>query len=181
MSLPFAAMYYQYESKKKGSKVGGQTVTKLAWNVCSILLPCVQFFIIVFFSTINKEHRKTFWSLKRGKDVTLSYFESNEDSTKAVIFHHNYRHWKEIEDKVEKWVRENWKRWMEEEPEWLDDNMRARIPPHMIPSIEDRKKVEAMQNERRRSSLMGSIALQSRRYSIGGVNKVMPEKEMSES
>ena len=162
-------MYYE-------SKVGDRSVAKLAWNACRILLPCALFLVVVFFSTIKKEYRETFWSMKRGKDVTLSYFESSEDSTKAAIFHHNYRHWKEIEDKVEEWVRENWKRWMEEEPDWIDENMKAMIPLHMIPNIKDRGDVKDFRNGKgRRSTVLQSLAGLSRRHTMigsGGLGKV---------
>ena len=106
--------------------------------------------------------------------MTLAYFKSREDSVKIIVFESNERHWREIDEKLKMWVTENWARWMEEEPEWLNDNMKARVPPHMIPNIKDRQKVEVLQSARRRSSLLGRISVR-RRSSFIGAEKVTPE------
>ena len=114
--------------------------------------------LLIFFFSIKREYWRTFFSTERGKDLAKRRFlSSNEDSVKAdAIFWNTRRYWEEIEDKVEKWVRSNWKRWMEEEPEWLDDSMKARIPPHMVPNKKDKvKEAEEVQRERRRYSLPG--------------------------
>ena len=36
-------------------------------------------------------------------------------------------------DLVEQFVREGWERWVREEPEWFDDEFRARVPPEFTP------------------------------------------------
>ena len=165
-SLPFAASYYERIA-------GEKAVTEIAWNACYFLLPAILFVKLIFFMTIKKEYRKTFWSLKRGRDLTIEHMESSDDSVKALVFIKNRRHWKSIEGKVEQWVRDNWEKWMKDEPEWLNENMKAKIPAHMIPNIEDRKVVEELQSERRRSSLLGRISVRRRSSLIGG-EKVAP-------
>ena len=170
LSLPLAATYYQ-------SNVGDEAVAKIASMSCSVLLPSSLLLIVVVFLAIKKEYRKTFWTTERGKDVTMGHMSSSEDMVKALVFVKNRMHWKSIEDDVEEWVRDNWERWMEEEPDWLDDNMKARIPPHMIPNDEDRKKVENLQSARRRSSALVELTALSGRHSmVRGVHKVAPEK-----
>ena len=164
-SLPMAVYYYEIE-------VENEEVVKL-WNACYALLPCSLFIMSVFLANIKSEYRKTFWSTGKAKDMTLSYFERSEDGIKALVFIFNRRHWKSIENDVEEGVRESWKRWMAEEPDWLDDNMKARIPPHMIPSIKDREKVKELQGERKRLSLLGRFSV--RRSSFIGAKKVSPE------
>ena len=106
--------------------------------------------------------------------MTLAYFKSSADERKALVFRNNSRHWKEIEGKLEEWVRESWERWMDEDPEWLDDNTKARIPPHMIPNMKDRKDVQELQRQRRRSSVAERVA-GMRRSSLLGAEKVTPE------
>ena len=171
LSLPLAIMFYQ-------SKVGNETVTKIAWSACMILLPAASLFVAIFFLNIKNEYRKTFWSTKRGKDMTLGLMDSTKDNTKAKIFLKNCRHWREIEGKVEDWVQENWNKWMEEQPDWLDENMKARIPPHMIPNVGDREEVENLHSKRRKaSSLVGDIVSSTRQHSMAGLEKVVPEKE----
>ena len=173
-TLPLAILAYQNE-------VGSNEISVAAWKFCSIALPSTMIAFLVFFLSIKKEYWGTFFSTERGKDLTIRRFStSNEDSIKAdAVFLNTRKYWEDIEDQIEEWVRLNWVRWMDEEPEWLDENMKAMIPPRMIPSVQDRKKVEALQSERRRSSLLGSIAIQHRRrYSSSvsvGVNKVLPD------
>ena len=128
----------------------------------------------IFFMNIEKKYRHTFYSFERGKDVTLAYFKSSADERKALVFRNNSRHWKEIEGQVEKWVRENWEKWMDEEPEWLSENIKAGIPAHMIPNIQDRKDVQELQRQRRRSSVAERVA-GMRRSSLLGAEKVTPE------
>ena len=175
VTLPLALVVYKNE-------VGANEVAATAWAFCRVALPCTMIVFLVFFLSIKKEYWGTFVSRERGKDYAVRRFLSgSDDATKAdAIFPNTRKYWEKIEGEVEKWVKDNWKRWMEEEPEWLDDNMKAMIPPHMIPSVQDRKKVEMLQSERRRSSMLGSIAIQNRRrYSSSvsvGINKVLPDK-----
>ena len=172
-SLPLAASYYERNVREK-AVADIAWVTDIAWSACLIFVPTILALKVFFFSIIKKEYRKTFWTLKRGKDVSIGHMESSEDSVRALIFIKNRRHWKSIEGKVEEWVRENWERWMEEKPEWLNDNMKARIPPNMIPNINDRQEVEVLQSVRRRSSLLGRLSAR-RRSSFIGAEKVTPD------
>ena len=162
-----AVFYYELE-------VGNEEVVKIGWNACFFFIPFTLLIMCIFFMNIEKEYRHTFYSSESGKHVTLAYFKSREDSVKIIVFESNERHWREIDEKLKMWVTENWARWMEEEPEWLNDNMKARVPPHMIPNIKDRQKVEVLQSARRRSSLLGRISGR-RRSSFTGADKVTPD------
>ena len=165
-SLPIAATYYE-------RNVGENAVTDIAWCACYMFVPALLALKVIFFTLIKKEYLGTFWSLKRGCDVAPSYMESSDDSVRATIFRKNRRHWIKVEGKVEEWVRGNWERWMEEEPEWLNENVKARIPPHMIPNIKDREKVKELQIRYRRSTVLGRIS--ARKKGFVGAKKVTPE------
>ena len=169
-SLPLTIFVYENE-------VGEDEISVAAWKFCKIALPCTMIVFLTFFFSIKEEYRRTFFSTERGKDLAMRRFESsNEDSVKAdAIFANTRNYWREIEGEVEKWVCENWKRWMEEEPEWLNDNMKARIPPPMIPNIEDRERVELLRSERRRSSLLLGRVSGRRKSSLISADKVAPE------
>ena len=169
-SLPLTVFMYE-------NKVGEDEISAAAWKFCKIALPCTMIAFLTFFLSIKEEYRRTFFSTERGKDLAMRRFQSsNEDSVKAdAIFANTRNYWREIEGEVEKWVCENWKRWMEEEPEWLNDNMKARIPPPMIPNIEDRERVELLRNERRRSSLLLGRVSGRRKSSLISADKVAPE------
>ena len=171
VSLPMAIFYYELE-------VENEEVAKLCWNACYGLLPCSLLIIFIFFANVKSEYRKTFLRTGNAKDTTLQYFQSCKDEVKALVLTVNRRHWKSIENDVEEWVQDNWKRWMIEEPDWLDDNMKARIPLHMIPSTKDREKVELLLRNlrRRRSSLLGLGRLSGRRRpSVARVTRVTPD------
>ena len=163
-SLPLTIMYYQ--------DIGDETIAEIAWDACSVLLICSLVFIVVFFMNIDKEYRGTFWSMAKTEDNTLKYFESSKDEVKALIFTMNCRHWKSIERNVEEWVFENWRRWMDEQPEWLDDNMKARIPPRMIPNITHREMVVELQSKRKRTSFMEKTG---RIFRNTKINRVLPQ------
>ena len=169
-SLPLAIIYHE-------SKVGDKVITEIAWNACiALTLSAISVFAL-FFATINKEYRRTFYSTERGKDFAMRRFLNNsDDAAKAdAIFYNNRRFWIEIEDKVEKWVRKNWNIWMEEEPEWLDDNLKSLIPLTMIPNVEDKKNVGIMQDRRRR----GSMLVAQRRDSMIGMSSRGPSRRNS--
>ena len=132
-------------------------IVSLSQMACYLLLPCLGVLFIVFFMSIDKKYLGTFFSTLRAKDLSMKRFLNSElDEVKAdAVFRNNRCYWKEIEDEVEQWARDNWKRWMEENPDWLDENMKSSIPTEMIPILEDRKEVKELQEKRRRSSLLG--------------------------
>ena len=166
--LPLAIAYYD------NNKVKDESTSQIAWGAAYILLPSSIMLLMTLFMNVKKEYRKTFWSAMKSKDFILKYFESDEDETKSFVFISNIRYWKEIENEVEEWVGKNWTKWMEEKPEWLNDNIKARIPPHMIPNIRDRKVVEDLQIRKRKTTLLGRVSGRSR-SSFVGAKKVAPD------
>ena len=168
-SLPLAIFIYENEAQE-------DSISAAARAYCRVALPSSMVTLLIFFLSMKKEYWGTFFSSERGKDLAKRRFlSSNEDSVKAdAIFWNTRKYWEDIEDQIEKWVHENWERWMDEEPEWLDDSMKFRIPACMIPNVEDRKKVEVLQIEKRRSSLLGRLSAGSR-LSFIGAKKVKPD------
>ena len=82
---------------------------------------------------MKKKYRRTFWNFKRGKDLTIERFDSDDDSVKAIVIGKNEMHWRSIRDDVEQWVREGWWRWKEDKPEWFNENFKSRVPLSWIP------------------------------------------------
>ena len=89
-------------------------------------------------------------SSERGKDSTVKYFrEGKTDELKAVkAFTNSKHHLYSIDNEVRAWVESNWRRWEEEKPKWLDENMKANIPVEWIPGR------EAQEKEKRRRQKM---------------------------
>ena len=175
LSLPLVVQYHR--NIMDADNETNKSFLDLAQKACYALPLCSIASLSVFFLSINKEYRKTFFSTERGKDFTVRKFlTSNEDAVKAdAVFCNTQRHWNTIEDVVHKWVRNNWEKWKLEQPAWFqDEGIRGNIPSHMIPNEKDREKVEDLQHERRRSSFIGRVS-GTRRSSSVGAEKVTPE------
>jgi hypothetical protein len=127
----------------------------------------------VFFFNIKKKYWGTFYSLQRGKDLTVNGFRESSDAGKAeYTFKYSRHHWKSIEEEVKAWVETNWDRWEEEKPKWFDEAMRARVPLDYIPTSQERKKETNTRNSVRAeagSGLAGALRASIRRASVGGV------------
>jgi hypothetical protein len=150
-----------------------EEVLKLAWKVVGIFIPCTVLLFAVFFYNIEKKYWGTFYSLQRGKDMTVKGFREGTDEVKAEFtFKYSKHHWKAIEEEVKAWVEANWDRWVEDKPKWFDDAMRARVPVEYIPGAGDARSRE---NVRRASvdadaegGLAGTLKAGIRRASVGG-------------
>jgi hypothetical protein len=135
ISLPISVTVYE--------KIrGDENVSNLAWYVIYSIIPTTLFFLALFVKNIDRNYLGTFFSLQRGKDLTIKCFRTSTlDSAKAhYSFAVTKKHWEEIEEEVRGWVEANWSKWEEEKPKWLDANMRMKIPVNYIPSAEARKK-----------------------------------------
>lgn len=62
------------------------------------------------------------------------HFMDGNDLQKASFdFGVNDSHLNPIKDKVEAWVKNGWKHWEEEKPEWFTDEFMASVPEYTIP------------------------------------------------
>jgi hypothetical protein len=146
---------------------------KLAWKVVGIFIPCTVVLFAVFFYNIEKKYWGTFYSLQRGKDLSVKCFREGSDAVKALYaFGFSKHHWKANEKEVRAWVDANWDRWEEEKPDWFDEAMRARVPIEYIPGAGNARRRESV----RRASvdadaeggLAGALRASIRRASVGG-------------
>ena len=143
----------------------------LGWKVVWILIPTVLLSLVVFFVTIEKKYRGTFYSTQTGKGFNQESFKNGkEDARKANIFRNTRKYWVGIEDDMKLWVQENWRRWEEEKPEWLTHHMKAQIPFEWIPDEADRQKESVRRKSLRRPSVIESM------MGMGDVTRVSPEE-----
>jgi hypothetical protein len=132
---------------------------KLAWKVVGIFIPCTVLMFAVFFFNIEKEYLGTFFSLHRGKDLTIENFREGADDVKALFtFLRSKHHWHSIEEEVRAWVESNWHRWEEEKPKWFDDAMRARVPVEYIPGAGDARRKESVKRASAGAQAKGGLA-----------------------
>jgi hypothetical protein len=150
-----------------------------AINIASMIaryfIPMTTLWIAVFFWNIEKKYLQTFWSIQRGKDMTMAYFlEGESDAIKFSVFKRSKHHWVSIEGEIKKWVKMNWANWEEEQPEWFTDVMKAKVPVDFIPADGDARRRESV----RRASvdaeagggLVGALRESIMRASVGGAD-----------
>jgi hypothetical protein len=146
-----------------------------AWKVLGIFIPSTVILFAVFFFSIEKKYWGTFYSLQRGKDLTIKSFREGSDAGKTrYAFLTSKHHWKAIEGEVRAWVETNWERWEEEKPEWFDDAMRARVPVDYIQGAGDARRREsvrrAIADAEAEGGLAGALRASFRRASVGGAD-----------
>jgi hypothetical protein len=148
---------------------------KFAWSVVGIFIPCTVVLFAVFFYNIEKKYWGTFYSLQRGKDLTVKNFREGSDAVKAkYTFKYSKHHWKANEEEVKAWVEANWARWEEEKPDWFDVRMRARVPFEYIPGAGDARKRESVRrasvDAEAEGGLAGVLGASIRRASVGVID-----------
>jgi hypothetical protein len=149
---------------------------KLAWKLVGIFIPCTVVLFAVFFFTIDKEFWGTFYSLQRGKDLTIKKYHVHQDERKKAdtVFNTSRHHWKSIEEEVKAWIEANWERWEEDKPNWFDDAIRARVPVEYIPESGDARRRESVRRASVDAEAEGGIAnalkASIRRASVGGAD-----------
>ncbi|GMH52391.1 hypothetical protein TL16_g01219 [Triparma laevis f. inornata] len=104
------------------------------WKVVGSAAGSWVLLFIVFIQSIKEDYISTFFSSKRGADMTMDYFIENEsDEIRANVFLCNKRHWEPIRKEVKDWCLSNFEDWWEADAEWLNEAMLAAIPDDFIP------------------------------------------------
>jgi hypothetical protein len=133
---------------------------EIAWAVVVIFIPCTIVLFAVFFFNIKRKYLSTFYSLQRGKDLTVQRFrDSADDASKAEsIFSNSKHHWESIEEEVKSWVEANWVKWEEEKPDWFDETMRAKMAVEYIPESGDARRKESVRRASVDAEAEGGLA-----------------------
>jgi hypothetical protein len=147
----------------------------IASSVMKYFIPLSILCLFLFFLNIEKRYLHTFWSKQRGKDKTMAYFlEEERDAIKFLVFGCSRHHWVSIEGEIKKWVKLNWAKWEEEQPEWFTDVIKATVPVDFIPSDGDARKRESVRrasvDAEAEGGLAGALRASIRRASDGGAN-----------
>jgi hypothetical protein len=154
-------------------------VDEIAIDVASLIvrsfIPMTLLCFAAFFLTIERKYSHTFWSIQRGKDMTMAYFlEEKSDAIMFSVFKYSKHHWVSIEGEVKKWVKMNWAKWEEEQPEWFTDAMKAKVPVDFIPEDGDARRRESVRrasvDAEDESGVTGALGASIRRASVGGAD-----------
>jgi hypothetical protein len=147
----------------------------IASSIVSYFLPITTLCFAVFFLNIERKYLHTFWSIQRGKDLTLAYFiEGKSDQMKFETLKRSRHHWVSIEGEIKKWVSLNWAKWEEEQPGWFTDVLKAKVPVDFIPADGDARRRESVRrasvDAEAEGGLAGGLRASIRRASVGGAD-----------
>jgi hypothetical protein len=147
-----------------------------ARTVVRAIIPFTIVCFFIFFLNIKNKYWGTFFSLEKGKDLTVKGFREAQDDGKKgyAVLTNSKKHWRSIEGEVKAWVEANWDRWEEEKPEWFDEAMRARVPVEYIPESGDARKRESVRrasvDAEAEGGLAGALRASMRKASVGGAD-----------
>jgi hypothetical protein len=168
-----------------------ETARSSAWTVVKYFIPVSLFCFNIFFFNIEKKYWNTFWSTQRGKDLSMAYFlEGKSDAIKSQVLGVSRHHWISIEDKVRKWISENWAKWEEEKPEWFTDQLKTTVPVEFIPTTGEARRRESVRrasvDAEAEGGLGGTLRVSIRRASVGGARegnkaRVVPMEEAEDN
>jgi hypothetical protein len=124
---------------------------------------------------MKREYLHTFISTKTGNESSQEDFTKNEEEDQRFTIFVNNRHkWEhKIGAEVKAWINERLPLWLEEPPEWFNDQRRSIIPDDFVtdPEILVRLRtnnVKKIIEQRRRSSLGEIFATQTAGGDGGG-------------
>ncbi len=125
-------------------------------------------FFAIFVGLISAKYRVTFFSTLTAKRFKQLRFKvATNDEAKIDIFGCHPSYYAEIRDEVKAWVSANYSTWIEEQPDWFTERVKASIPKDMIP-----EESEEGEEERRR---------QRTGFEQGGKKKQQQQQRQPES
>jgi hypothetical protein len=168
----FAALSYNVGDGEGGME-GSLSENSVLIFMAFVCLGTVVSYTLLLLS-MKQEYRYTFFSVKTGKQYTQEIFTMNSDSErKFKILSKNTHLWKKtIGVQVKSWIGEKLPVWIEEQPEWFNDEKMSLITDDMVedPAMLVRlrtKNVQGILDQRRRSSVVEDM-LQALNSDEGG-------------
>jgi hypothetical protein len=146
-----------YLSSDKGGAAAGVIGESFVWTTVGVLSGSLAVGYACFLLLMKRRFVSTFFSLKTGHAWVKGFFlDYEEDRIKMFVHSQNRKQWLSIRDDVAQYTMDNWERWMEEKPEWFNDNFKAFVDEDMIPA-ESLRRIKMGNSSRRRSSLAGLL------------------------
>jgi hypothetical protein len=147
----------------------------IASSIMNYFIPITTICFAVFFLNIERKYLHTFLSTQKGKEYSMAYFLGQEnDAVKFKVLDNSRHQWVSIEGEIKKWVRSNWSKWEEEQPEWFDDMNKAKVPVDFIPADGDARRRESVRrasvDAEAEGGLAGALRASIRRASVRGAN-----------
>jgi len=99
------------------------------------LLWLLALFLLLRFSA--PAYRHTFYNLLTTKQYNHLFFKDGDNRTRMKLITQSDRgSWRVFEDEVREWLTEVWGDLINEKPTWLTENLIAKIPQDLLPSIQ---------------------------------------------
>ena len=110
------------------------------WALLGGLEASFVIFFTVFTLSIERRFIATFFSTETAKQFRVKAFrEASSDRMKINILKLHPSYYKSIRSELEQWVKENWDGWVEEQPQWFTERVKASVPKDMIASSEEKR------------------------------------------
>ena len=86
-------------------------------------------FFAIFIGAMTTKYKKTFFSTETANTFVAKRFrDALSDKAKVHVFACHPSYYASIRDEVEHWVRENFEDWLEDQPDWFTERVKASIP-----------------------------------------------------
>jgi hypothetical protein len=150
-------------------------VINFASSIVKNFIPITALCFAVFFFNIKRKFWHTFWSTQKSNEYSMAYFlQGNSDAIKMNVLTKSRHHWVSIEGEVRNWIKLNWAKWEEEQPEWFTDQLKTRVPVEFIPADGDARRRESVRRAsvdvEAEGGLAGAFRASVRRASVGGAD-----------
>jgi hypothetical protein len=166
------------EGGEDNQQLGGEESGLEESTVVTIMVAACAGMVVSYASllvSVKREYLHTFVSTKTSNESEQELFTKNEDDEQRFkIFGRNRHKWEDkIGAEVEAWINERLPLWLEEPPEWFNDQKRSIIPDDFVTDpeilVELRTyNVKMIIEQRRRSSLGEIFATQTAGGDGGG-------------
>jgi hypothetical protein len=171
ISSPNSTLVEDVELGEDNQIVGGEE-SGLEESTVVIIMVAACAGMVVSYATllvsVKREYLHTFISTKTSHESVQEMFTKNEeDEQRFVLFESNRHKWEyKIGAEVKAWINEKLPLWLEEPPEWFNDQRRSIIPDDFVtdPKILVKLRtnnVKKIIEQRRRSSLGDIFATQT--------------------
>jgi len=111
-----------------------ETMMQSLWMLVSFLFVFSMLNFLGFLQLINRKYIRTFFDTQTSKSFAVSNFhEAETDSTRFEIFGHHRSYYRRIEGELKQWLIKDWKRWMDDKPDWFDAAAVSSVPVDILP------------------------------------------------
>ena len=146
-------LFLSRASERQQDQYDTSSATDL-WSLIVLLEVSFAAFFAIFLVSIKREFIVTFFSTVTAKKFNQERFRNaTTDHARYDLLTNHHSYYDEIRGEVKKWVEEKYYDWVEDEPEWFTDRVKASIPKDMIPKFD-----VDVQREKKKKRMTGILS-----------------------